>query len=178
MLKNIRETIGRFFASDYIRSLEEHIRKAKNNEIFVNNKYDEIPNLVNARVAEIISQLDPVDLLLKEYNGVFSSDFTYPEERLNDQGKFGMYLWGWQQHTDPYFEHMVNFIMDSAGNQTMKGKILSEEDLKKKMLYGRAQIANMILLKKEVGRLASNYEDVLEKKRGGEDFDSSKTIEY
>lgn len=163
MFKNIKEKLGRFFANDYIESVENRIL----------NKEKEIETTINNRVALIVSNLDAIDLLMKDYNGVFSSDFTNPEDKLNDQGKLGMYMYGWQQKNDPYFEHMINFIMDSAGNQTMKGKIMSEEDLKKKMLYGRAQIANMILLRKQVGRLASVYEDILDKKRGGGGFDSS-----
>lgn len=164
MVEKLRKRIAVWLAPEY--KMEAQVLRA------INKDWEK---KINQRVAKIISELDPVDLLMKEYNGIFSKDFDRAEERLDERSRIEMYMWGWRQKHDPCFEHMVNWIMDSAGNETMKGKIL-DENFKSRMLYGRAQISNMILLKKEVGRLSSLYEEILEEKKGKE-FDSSVGVE-
>lgn len=158
MWKRFCIKIAEWIAFDYIDGL----KKNSNN----------VELRINQRVAEVTSGIDPLDLILKDYNAIYSQDFDDPEENLNEVGKIGMYMWGWQQSKDPYFEHMVNWIIDSAGNETMKRAPITKE----RTQYGRAQMSNMILFKKQVGRLSSLYEEYLDKHKP-QGFDPSKTVE-
>lgn len=171
MWKKFREMVACFISPEYKEEADRVLVKA----LF---ERQHITEEVNRRVAEFTAHLDPVDLLMRDYNGLFSNDFSHPEDRLNEPAKIGMYMWAWTQKKDPYFNHMVEFIMDSAGNATMKDKIpfTDEKLFRLKMLYGRAQIANMILFKEEIGRLSSNYEEMLNKNKG-ESFDAHKGVE-
>lgn len=161
MLKKFREKLACFISPEYKEDVDKILVKA----IF---KQSEIDNKINQRVAEISAHIDPLDFLMRDYNGIFSNDFEKPEENLNDAGKLGMYMWAWKQKSDPYFEHMVNWIMDTVGNETIKRAPIIE----KRVQYGRAQISNMVLFKKEIGRLSSEYESILNKGKP-ENFDSS-----
>lgn len=127
---------------------------------------------VNKRVAEIILKMDPFEPLLKHYHGIFREEFEKVEENLDERSRFSMAMWAWGQKKDPHFKRMVDWVMDNAGNETLKRAPISYE----RTQYGRAQIANMILFKREIGRLASIYEEFLGKNKG-EDVDLGVSVE-
>jgi hypothetical protein len=159
MVETFKTKILRFFASDYLSMLEK--------------KEKDINNEVNIRVAKIISQMDPFEPLLKEYHGVFSEEFERVEDKLDEGSRISMAMWANMQAKDPHMQRMIQWVMDSAGNDTMKRAPISVE----RTQYGRAQIANMILWKREIRRLSSIYEDILKKGRGSEDFDENLSID-
>lgn len=150
MVENIRNKIGRFIAPQYFLNFD---RK------------------VNQRVAEIMSKQDPFEILSKEFNGIFSQEYEHPEEMLDAKGRMTMIIWGWQQTNDPSFKYMCQFIMDVAGNETLKRAPITPERIQ----YGRALIASVVLWRREIKRLSGLYEEVLNKDKGG--FDETLTIE-
>ena len=152
------EKIVKLIAPKYIQSL---IDEGIYNEKVINN-----------RVAEIITHMDPFEPLMKKFNGIFSVEYERPEDQLNEQSRIGMYMWGWQQHNDIHFQYMVDWIMNKSGNSLLK----TGNPTELQTFYKRAEIANMILYRKEVGRLSSIYEDLLSRNKG-EDFDSSSAVE-
>lgn len=165
MLKQLRSYIAELVAPDVFREYKDRLadeaKKTKEAELSANRRY-----------AEYVAKMDPFEMILKKYNGIFSEEFEHPEERLDAPGRFRMMMWGYQQKTDPAFKHMIEWIMNSAGNETMKRAPISNE----RTQYGRAQIANMVLLRDEVGRLASLYEEELEKHKP-QDFDTGVAVE-
>lgn len=149
MFKKFCIKVGRFLASEYISGLEA---RAKDVEM-----------KVNLRVAEYISKMDPFEPLMKQFHGVFSEEYEHPEDNLDDRSKLGFMMWAYQQKTDPSFRFMVEWIMNTQGNASLKRGNPTPETI----LYGRSQISNMILFRKEVGRLSLLYEEILEKNKGG-----------
>lgn len=168
MFKNLRNKLARFISSEY----EDLIFLVEKNQKDVDNERKEIEKKSQQRVAEIISKMDLFEPLMKKFNGTFSVEYEHVEDALNEQGKIGMYMWAWQQKGDPHFQRMVSWIMDKSGNSLMK--LGNPTELQ--VFYKRAEIANMILYRKEVGRLASNYEELLAKNKG-EDFDPNVGVE-
>lgn len=153
MFQKLKEKTGRFFFSNYVKKLELKEQELKTKEKEVDLK-------INQKVAEIISKMDPFQPLMQKYNSVLSVEYERVEDALNEQGKVGMYMWGWQQKSDPHFERMVSWIMNKAGNALLKTGNPTEIQV----FYKRAEIANMILYRKEIGRLSTCYEDILGKK--------------
>lgn len=120
--------------------------------------------------------MDPFEPLLKQFNGTFSEEYEHPEDMLDNRGRDAMAIWGWQQKNNPSFKYMCDWIMNIAGNNALTNPKMTEENAFGLVLYARAQIANIVLLKREIGRLALIYEDIL--KRGKEDdFTSDKVVE-
>lgn len=158
MSKGIRVKLARVLAPDYIGSLEREAHV--------------IDEEINKRVASLALAIDPLDFLIRDYNGIFSENFEHPDENLNAQGKIGMYMMAYQLKNNPYFDHLIQWIMDSAGNETIKKAPIMEA----RVQYGRAQISNMVLFKREIQRLSSLYEDELNKGKP-EVFDTTNTIE-
>jgi len=158
MFEKLRLKLAYFLARDYLVEFEGIA-------LFAEHK-------ANQRIAKIFSKIDPLEMILRDYNGIFSEEFEHPEEKLDVRGQLGMKMWAYQQKTDPHFNFMVDWIMNSAGNETMKRAPITEA----RTQYGRAQIANMMLLKREVGRLSSLYEEELEKNKLQE-FDENTTVE-
>lgn len=158
MFKNFSIKIANIIAPEYIRKLEERAQDAELK--------------VNKRVAEVILNIDPFDILRKEFHGIFSEEFEHPEEKLDERSKLGMMMWAYQQKHDPHFKHMVDWIMNSAGNETLKRAPITTD----RVQYGRAQISTMVLYRKEIGRLSSLYEEILEKNKP-QGFDSTVTVE-
>lgn len=160
---NFRIKIANFFAEEYIRGLKD-IKKQ--------SEADAIAE-INTRVAEVVSKMDPFEPVMKLFNGVFSKEYERPEDSLSEQHKVTFYMWAYRQIRDPDFLHLIDWVTDNAGNTTMKrASPLTAE----RAQYGRAQIANMLLLKKEVGRLSSLYEDILEKNKE-QKFDPSVSVD-
>lgn len=151
--------------------LRDDIAVLKKDAIEAQTKVAETERSVNQRVAVILAQMDPFEPLLKKYKGTFSVEHEHVEDALNEQGRIGMYMWGWQQKNDMHAERMINWIMDKAGNKMAKTAFPSAEQI----LYNRAEIANMILYRKEIGRLSSLYEEIVGKR--DENFDSSVGVE-
>jgi hypothetical protein len=127
---------------------------------------------VNRRVAEYISKLDPIEILMQEFSGIFSKEFERVEDQLNDAGRTTMAMWGWQQMKDPSFNRMVDWIIDTQANETLKKAPVTPARIE----YGRAQISGMILMRREVRRLASLYQELLDRGKGDE-FSSEITVE-
>lgn len=165
MFKKLKYKIANFFFSEYMENVAHSMQAA----VTLKN---ELNDTVNRRVVETLAKMDPFEPLMKEYNGIFSREYERPEDSLNSQGKVGMYIWAWQQKNDPYFAYMVDWIMNKSGNSLLK----KENPTELQTFYKRAEIANMILYRKEVGRLASNYEEMLSKK-GSQEFDDTVGIE-
>lgn len=124
------------------------------------------------RFAKMIMQMDPLEPLMRKFNGIFTPEFTHPEDKLNESGQLGMKMWAYRQNTDPHFQWMIEWIMNSAGNETLKRAPITSE----RTQYGRAQISNMILFRDEVGRLSNLYLDELEKHKVQE-FDGDAVVE-
>lgn len=137
-IKEIRIKIARWLASEY---------------------FEEADNRVSQRVASTIAKMDPFEPILKEFHGVFSKEYERPEDKLDERSQINMKMWGYRMHTDPCFKYMTEWIMNTHANEILKHAPVTPE----RILYGRAQISTMILFVKEVGRLASLYEDLLEK---------------
>jgi len=136
MVEQLKTRIVRWLAKDYVKSLEvSHETK------------------MNQRVAKIIADMDPFEPLMNEFHGIFSEEFTAPEDNLDYPGQLRLYMWGWQQHTDPHFHHLMNWIMNTQGNETLKHAPVTTD----RILYGRAQLSTMLLFKKEVERLSNHY---------------------
>lgn len=124
------------------------------------------------RVAEIMSKMDPFEPVMKLFHGIFSEEFEHPEENLDAAGQLRLTMWAYQQTTDPAFKHITQWVMNSAGNETVKRAPVTVE----RSLYGRAQIASMALFVKEIERLGNIYADMLEKNKL-ETFDEHVTVE-
>lgn len=127
---------------------------------------------VNRRVAKIFSEMDPFEPLMREFHGIFSEEFEHPEDNLDYPSALRLYMWGWQQETDPHFQHLMNWIMNTQANETLKHAPVNTD----RILYGRAQLSTMLLFKKEVKRLSNQYlEEKL--KLEGQDFDNTVVVD-
>lgn len=149
------------------------ILRLKIARFFAPSHYEELDHRVNQRIASMLLKTDPFELIMKEYHGIFSEEFEHPEDNLNTQGKIGMRLWAYGQVHDPHFNHMIAWVMNSQGNETLKRAPVTTE----RIMYGRAQISTALSLKKEIGRLSLAYEELLEKQKNGEDFESETSVE-
>lgn len=123
--------------------------------------FDSQQRSVDARVASVISKLDPFEPLMKEFRGIFSKEYAHPEDKLDAKGQLMMRMWGYQMADDPSFRYMMQWIIDGQGNETLKRAPVTPE----RIMYGRAQISGMILFRNEVERLAEAYKDELEKNK-------------
>lgn len=159
MFKKFRKQLASFISPEYRQEIE------------IDRK--EIDMVVNQRVAKIITEMDPFEPLMKEFHGIFSEEFEHPEYKLVPQDQISMWMWGYQQKNDRHFKYMTDWIMNTYGNEAIKKGHPTPETI----LYGRAQISSMILYRKEVGRLSSLYEDLLEKRKGNPGFDPTKSVE-
>lgn len=165
MLTQFRNRLARAIAPKYFKMLEEAADQA-------NKRAHEAEFSANQRYAKMVADMDPLEPLFAKLSIVYSQEFTRPEEKLNEAGQIGFMMWAWQQRDDTYFNFLLDWITNSHGNETVKRAPITPE----RVMYGRAQISSMVLLKKEVGRLASLYEEKLEKMRG-DDFDSSSSAD-
>jgi len=132
--------------------------------------YPEQINESNQRVAKIMAGLDPFEPVLKLFHGIFSEEFERPEEKLSERSQTEMKMFAWRTIKDPNFKYLTDWVMNMAGNETMKRAPVSAE----RTQYGRAQIANMILFKRELQRLSNLYEEML---KDPEEFDEHVTVE-
>ena len=130
-------------------------------------------NKVNRRVASIMSKQDPFEILSKEFNGIFSSEYEHAEESLDERAQLQMKIWAAEQRDSQCFKYMCNYIMNVSGNETIKRAPITVE----RVQYGRAMIASVILWRNEIKRLANLYDEYLNKDKG-QDFEGSKPVEY
>lgn len=133
-------------------------------------------NLINQRVAEIVSKMDPFEPLMKEFHGAFSEDYQRPEEQLNEPGKLQMYMFGHRWMQDPSFTYLCDWIMNQHGSMVFKAAHLNRDTALDIVLYAKAQISTMVLLRKELGRLSSLYQEVIQK-NDNEAINSFNTVE-
>lgn len=169
MLQIFREKIAAFVAP-------ERSRRLYTLQQDLGNLAKNIDWETNRRVAEIVSKMDPFEPLMKQFHGIFSEEFQHPEEKLDTSGKLTMYMMGHRIAKDPHFKYLTDWIANGQGNATLKAKGLTRENAADIMLYGRAQISTITLLLKELGRLGSNYEEILAKQEEGA-FTSTNTVE-
>ncbi len=148
MATGLRLKIARWLASDYITSLEKKAQDAELN--------------ANRRVVDTLARLDPFEPLLKKYNSVFGEDYEKPEEKLDARGQLGLKLWAYTVYDDPYFQFLLQWLLNTQGNAAInKGNPTPET-----ILWSRALISNLLLFKREVGRLAALYKELLVEKDG------------
>lgn len=132
--------------------------------------YPEHINEANQRVAKIMAGLDPFEPVLKLFHGVFSEEFERPEDKLDVRSQMNMMMFANRTVKDPSFEYLTAWIMNIAGNECLKRAPISVE----RTQYARAQLANMILFKRELQRLSSLYEEMLKPE---DSFDKNLTVE-
>lgn len=162
MVEQLKIKIARWLTKGYIQSLDTAHAKAML----------DIDMQVNQRVAKMISEMDPFEPLMKQFHGVFSEQYEHPEQRLDTPSRMRMYMWGWQQETDPHFHHLMNWIMNTQGNETLRHAPVTPE----RILYGRAQLSCMLLFKNEVARLSNLYLEEKARMENG-DFDPTLTVD-
>lgn len=159
MVETFLTRVARFVAPAFIQSLENAV-KEKELE-------------VNQRVANVIATMDPYEPYMRRFKGVFSEEFDNPEDKLNEQSRVGMYMWGYQQDNDPNFKFVTNWIINTQANATIKRKNISVDE----MLYCRAKITTAIQLRDEVRRLANIYRDILDKEAQDSEPDIGTAVE-
>lgn len=141
-MTRIRRMIALWICREYIHALDTRER-------FIEAE-------VSGRVAEFISKMDPWEPLMRKYNVVFSEDYQHAEDKLNEQGRLGLFMWAHTQENDIHFKHVIDFLRNTQGNATLRKASHPDE-----WLYGRAAIATLTLLVREIGRLSSHYKDIM-----------------
>lgn len=136
-------------------AMRESLMIAKHAEL--KHKLDGVDKRVQQKVAEVMSKMDPLEPLFKKYNVLFSKEYEHPEESLDERSRLSMFMWGFQQNKDPHFHRMANWIIDNYGNTLLKEGNPTPD----KILYNRAQMAGMILMKAEILRLSNIYENII-----------------
>lgn len=132
----------------------------------------ETDDTVNQRVAQVLSKMDVLDYLLRDYHCTFSTEYERPEDKLTERGQLSMKMWAFNQARDPNFEYLIDWVMDTYGNETLRHAAVTPERIR----YGRAQMASAGLIKREVGRLSNLYLEMLEGNKVQE-FDKTKAVE-
>lgn len=122
-------------------------------------KKENLDERVNQRVADVLLKMDPFEPLMRKYNVVFSEEWQHPEDKLDHMGKLSLVMWAHGLKKDPNFKHLVDWIRNTQGNNTIR---VAKND--HEWLYGRAAIATITLLVDEIGRLSSRYEDMIEQR--------------
>lgn len=156
MINTYIEKLGQFLARKHIASLEERAEKAEEK--------------ANQRVAKTLLAMDPMEMLLDKYKGVFWKEWERVEDPLDDVGKFGMQQWGYGLRHDPYFLRLVQWICDKQGNQAIKRDRSPDQ-----IFFSRAILAATLLFQEEVDRLGNAYEDMMRKNRES-GFDQHLTV--
>lgn len=149
----LRERIAQWLAPERSRWLDGFQK-----ELFEKEK--DIEMRVNIRVADIIMKMDPWEPLLKKYNVVFSQEYEKPEDNLNPQSQIAFFMWAHGIAEDPHFKHLMEWYVNKQGNNTLRKGTNDNE-----WFFGRAVVATISLLVREVGRLSARYSEVLENRK-------------
>lgn len=155
-MKRILEKIARFLLPELFNTLEERARYTEDK--------------VNQRVALLVSQIDPMEIVLRKYKASFLKEYRRAEEDLDEPSKIQMEMWGYRNHNDPCFKLMTEWIANKQG-------VFSFQHAKKPedLLFGQASVITIEVLLKEVKRLSSLYEERIQP--SGADADYSNTVE-
>ncbi len=105
--------------------------------------------------------MDPFEPLYKTFNGVFSEDFEKPEENLDERSQLLMKMMGYQLREDPSFKYLMDWIVNSQGNQMLRSPARNDEELGQVLKYGKAQISGVKIIQKQIKRLGSLYDEML-----------------
>lgn len=152
MLDGLRKKIAEALAPEHFNAVAK--------------KQQDMDMLVNQRVAENLLKMDPFEPLLKKYHVIFSEEYDKPEDKLNEPGQLGLFMWAYGMKGEPHFKHLIDWIRNTQGNATLRRAQNDHE-----WLYGRAAVATMTLFTAEVSRLAGRYEDILAKRKEQGGFD-------
>src|SRR5438034_652296 len=76
MFNKIRQYIAIGIAPEYFRELENRAQTAQLR--------------ADQRLAKALTDIDPFELVLKRYNGVFTKEYQRPEESLDAKGQLQM----------------------------------------------------------------------------------------
>lgn len=112
---------------------------------------------VNQRVADVLFRMDPFEPLLNKYNVVFPDKWEVkPEDDLDTMGAVRMFMWAYGTRSDPNFLHLVDWLRNQQGNNTLR-KAKNDNE----WFFGRAAVATITLFVDEIGRLSSKYEEMM-----------------
>lgn len=161
MIQKVRKTIAYWISPELKREKEELVKIAR-----------EAQGKADRKFAELVFKMDPFEPIMRQFHGVFSSQYEHPEDNLNPQSQFILKSFGYKVRDDPGFKFITEWIMNTQGNETLKRSTPTPE----RILYGRAQISGILAFVNEIGRLASLYEEDIEKKQRG-DFDGELSVE-
>lgn len=136
-----------------------------------------IQNEVNQRVAVVLSRMDPYEMVMREFDGVFGESFERPEERLDQRSVHNLQQMGYTIADDPSFLYLCSWIMNSQANETfLRSSVPDEKTAMMKLMYGRAQVGGILAFRKEIRRLSEAYKDRLNGNQP-EEFDSALSTE-
>lgn len=133
-------------------------------------KEERIQRETDQRVATAVAKIDPFELMMEQYHGIFSKEYAHVEDPLDAHGQLSILSWAHQAHHSAGFKHLTQWIMNTQGNETLKKAVVTPD----RILYGRAQISCMLLFVKEVQRLATAYDEMTKEVKG---FDSALAAE-
>lgn len=172
MLRELRHQFARFIAPAYFEWHDQEMKDADAKVLAYKKDAEEAKLEANRRFADLVMQMDPLEPLFRRLSIVYSKEYTRPEDKLDEKSRLSFIMWAWGQSKDPHFTFLIDWVMNSHGNESLKRAPVTNE----RTLYGRAQISSMVLLRDEVGRLASLYEEQLEAMRQ-EKFDTATTVD-
>lgn len=85
-------------------------------------------------------------------------------------------MWAYSQVHDPSFKYLTEWIMNTHANSLLHAKLGTDKEIVKENIVARAQLATMLLLRREIGRLSRKYEEFLENQKAGI-FNEDLTVE-
>lgn len=173
---SIKEKIARWLVPGIFETYEIALETSNKNAVLWKKEAEDAQFESNRRYAKLVAEMDPFEALFSKLSIVFSKEFTKPGDDLDDPSLMRLAIWAYKENNDPQFNYLLDWIINSHGNETFKSPAKTKEELADRMLYGKAQISSMKLLKKEVGRLSSIYEEYLKKLKGGDDFDEGDPV--
>lgn len=165
MFSDFRLRLALWLSPEFQKRLDEAVGYAEQ----LREKDQLITETVNQRVADIITQMDPFEPLMRKYHGVFSKQYTRPEDKLDEPSRIRLFMWAYGMENDASFKHLTDWIANTQGNATIRKASNDHE-----WFYGRASLAVILLFLEEVSRLASYYKAILAKRN--REFDESSVV--
>lgn len=167
----VEPVIKFFFPSQYKDFLKA--KEQLSEEInAVNKMRDGVENTINQRVAQVLLQMDPFEPLFRTYKGAFSEVYEKPEDKLDETGRMKMMMLGYHLRSDPSFKFLIQWMLDTEGNNYIRKGHPTPQNL----LFSRAMLTSPLLLRREIDRLGSAYDDWMSKNKP-EEFDEDLTVE-